>query len=187
MSDARGVASAESRFTTLFEATYRDVRCFTVRRLPNPSVVDDIVSETFFTAWRRLAQVPADQGGALTWLCRVAEYGVTHARLGERRRHALRERLRNAVPAVRHNGERVVVLHDEQETLADAFAALPDEDRTILLLAAWQGLSSQALGMVIGCSAGAAATRLARARARLSGALLAERLGTGVLHGAGSS
>lgn len=171
MSNSGGTASDEARFRTLFEATYRDVRSFALRRLPDVSAVDDVVSETFLVAWRRFEQVPADQSEALLWLYRVAQYGVLNAQRGERRRHALRERLRVAVPAITHDGDRVVVLDDECETLTSAFATLPEDDRTVLLLAAWEGLTGQALAIVLDCTAATAATRLFRARARFAAAV----------------
>jgi len=163
--------STEARFRSLFEATYREVQSFAVRRLPAHTAVDDVVSETFLVAWRRFEQVPADEGEALLWLYRVAQYGVLNAQRGERRRRALRERLRAAIPAVSHDGHRLVVLDDESETLASAFATLPEDDRTVLLLAAWEGLTGGALATVLGCSAGAAGARLSRARGRFAEAV----------------
>lgn len=171
MRDAGGTATAEIRFTTLFEATYRDVRAFAQRRLPDAGAVDDVVSETFFVAWRRLEQVPRDQREALLWLYRVAQYGVLNAYRSERRRQALRERLRESVRSTATDGHRIVVLDDESEILASAFATLAEGDRTLLLLAAWEGLAGSELATVLGCSEGAAATRLSRARKRLAEAV----------------
>lgn len=171
MSDDAEVGAAEARFTTLFHATYREVRSFAMRRLPDSDAVDDVVSETFLVAWRRFAQVPADQSEALLWLYRVAQYGVLNTVRGDRRRQALRDRLRAAVPAVTSDGCRLVVLDQESDLLASAFAALREDDRTVLLLAAWEGLTGHELAVVLGCSDGAAATRLSRARSRFAAAV----------------
>lgn len=171
MKDLAGTVSAEARFRVLFEATYREVRAFAVRRLPDRSAVDDVVSETFLVAWRRFEQVPTDHAEALLWLYRVAQYGVLNAHRGERRRHALRERMRASVPAVAQDRDPLVALDDERETLVSAFATLPEEDRTVLLLAAWEGLTGQALAAVLDCTVTAAATRLSRARSRFASAV----------------
>ena len=48
-----------------------------------------------------------------------------------------------------------------------AVAALPAADREVLTLTAWEGLSAGEVAVVLGISAPAVRTRLARARARL--------------------
>jgi DNA-directed RNA polymerase specialized sigma24 family protein len=47
-------------------------------------------------------------------------------------------------------------------------SALGEQDREVLRLVAWDGLSSAQAGEVLGCSAGAARHRLHRARRRLA-------------------
>lgn len=169
---AAASALQEERFEELFHATYRHVLAFALRRLSDQASADDVVSETFLVAWRRFEQVPADASEALLWLYRVAQYGVLNAERGQRRRAALRDRLRITVPVTALDGQRVVGLDDEAESLAVAFASLPEADRTILLLSAWEGLRPGQTGTVLGCSAAAAATRLSRARARFEAAVL---------------
>jgi RNA polymerase sigma-70 factor (ECF subfamily) len=176
MSDAPVSASAENQFKRLFELTYREVRCFAERRLRDLSAVDDVVSETYLVAWRRFEQVPVNDAEALLWLYRVAQYGVLNAERGARRRLALRQRVREATAAGSGDSDRVMVLDEETEVLAAAFATLTQEERTILLLAAWEGLTGRALAVVLGCSAGAAATRLSRARSRFAEAVRAAEL-----------
>lgn len=168
---AAAFALQEERFEELFHATYRDVLAFALRRLRDRASADDVVSETFLVAWRRFEQVPADPSEALVWLYRVAQYGVLNAARSQRRRVALRDRIRTTVPATALDGQHVVVLDDEAESLAIAFATLPEDDRTILLLSAWEGLRPGQIGIVLGCSAGAAATRLSRARTRFEDAV----------------
>jgi len=161
----------DERFEELFHATYRDVLAFALRRLSDRASADDVVSETFLVAWRRFEQVPADSSEALLWLYRVAQYGVLNAERSQRRRVALRDRLRITVPVTALDGQRVVVLDEEAESLALAFATLPEVDRTILLLSAWEGLRPGQIATVLGCSAGAAATRLSRAGTRFEHAV----------------
>lgn len=171
---AATVSLQEERFEELFHATYTDVRAFALRRMSDRCCADDVVSETFLVAWRRFDQVPGDPAEALLWLYRVAMYGVLNATRGDRRRAALRDRLQREAP----NGARLgayVVVHDESgDVLAGAFAMLTEPDRTILLLAAWEGLRPAQLAVVLGCSDGAAATRLSRARTRFEEMVSAE-------------
>jgi RimJ/RimL family protein N-acetyltransferase len=59
---------SRERFERLFRLHYPAVRRYARRRVP-PEAVDDIVSETFLVAWRRLDQVPEEP---LPWLLAVA-------------------------------------------------------------------------------------------------------------------
>lgn len=172
MTHAASTASAEARFRTLFHATYTDLRSFAMRRVEDEAV-DDVVADTYLVAWRRLEQVPQDNGEALLWLYRVAQYGVLNVRRGVRRRLALRARLRATTPTVALGADRIVELDDEADLLAHAFASLTEDDRSILLLAAWEGLSGERLASVLDISPTAATTRLSRARARFEAAVLA--------------
>lgn len=62
--------------------------------------------------------------------------------------------------------------------MAEAFGRLSASDRDLLGLVAWEGLSSDELGRVLGCTPGAARIRVHRARKRFAGQLT--RLGVDV-------
>jgi RNA polymerase sigma-70 factor (ECF subfamily) len=57
-----------------------------------------------------------------------------------------------------------------------ALAQLPDRDRELLMLVAWEGLEPAQLARVLGVSRGTANVRLHRARRRLAAALAADHL-----------
>lgn len=128
--------------------------------------VDDVVAETYLVAWRRFDQVPEDPSKALFWLYRVALYATKNSCRGDRRRQVLRDRLRSTTPTHGSPNLSAGPLEDETDQLASAFASLSEDDRTVLLLAAWEGLTGPALATVLECSVGAATTRLSRARSR---------------------
>ncbi len=52
-----------------------------------------------------------------------------------------------------------------------ALGELREEDREILRLGAWEGLTHREIGRILGCSANAAKIRLHRARRRLAAQL----------------
>ena len=60
-----------------------------------------------------------------------------------------------------------------------ALAELPEDDREILILIAWQGLSPKDAALVVGCSAAAFRVRLHRARKRLKQAMEPPAAGPG--------
>lgn len=136
------------------------VRAYVARRV-RPDHVDDIVSEVFLVAWRRRTDVPQN---ALPWLYRTARNVIGNRYRSIDRQRALREKLR-AVPteAVADPAEAAT----ERNDLVAAFERLDDDERELLLLAAWEGLSIGDIAEVLGVSKGAVSTRLHRARSRL--------------------
>ena len=63
--------------------------------------------------------------------------------------------------------ELTVQLADATRAVVTASRRLPDADREVLRLAAWEGLSHAQIAISLGCSENAAALRLHRARQRL--------------------
>lgn len=158
----------DEAFTELFRATQPKIRAYAHRRLPAVQA-DDVVSETFMVAWRRFDEVPTDHGEALLWLYRVAQYTVMNTYRSQRRVVALRSRLREGDPF--SLAQSSVVIEGERDALAEAFASLSAEDRSVLLLATWEGLATDELAVALECASSAAATRLSRARSRFEAAV----------------
>jgi RNA polymerase sigma-70 factor (ECF subfamily) len=129
-------------------------------------VVDDVVAEAFLVAWRRLDEVPAD---ALPWLIAVARNMLLNEHRRARRQTALSDRIA-AEPARTASGSEAGV----SDLVQAALAALPEQDREILLLAAWEDLDRGAIAGALGCSKANVSVRLHRARQRFIGEL--ERL-----------
>jgi RNA polymerase sigma-70 factor (ECF subfamily) len=120
-------------------------------------VADDVVSDTFLVAWRRLEAVPADP---LPWLLGVARNVVQ-----ERHRDAARQlRLRSQASA-EVEGDVAEAVTDRAATLA-ALDALRPADREILTLVGWHGLSAGEAAQVLGCATATFLVRLHRARRR---------------------
>jgi RNA polymerase sigma-70 factor (ECF subfamily) len=155
-------ADRPARLESLFAAHAPAVLAY-ARRRADSATADDVLSDVFVVAWRRLDQIPAD---ALPWLLACARNMLADTRRGERRRAALFQRLATNVARVEPAPE----LTDR--TLADALMSLPARDRELLLLLSWEGLSAGQAAKVLGCSRRALSMRRHRARKRLSAALL---------------
>jgi RNA polymerase sigma factor (sigma-70 family) len=135
------------------------------RRRSDLTTADDVLSEVFALAWRRLDQIPAD---ARPWLLACARRVLANTRRGERRRGALIARLTTVAPRGEVQGEAGT------GAVVQALAALGERDREALILVAWEGLSSEQAAAVLGCSRHTFSMRLHRARKRLRDAMPAE-------------
>jgi RNA polymerase sigma factor (sigma-70 family) len=164
------VMDAEARFRALFEATYPTVARYVRHRGLAGHDADDLVAATYEVAWRRLDAVPAGEA-ALPWLLTVARNHLRNHRRRVVRERALVERLPppEQVPPPR---EPVSVGWREIRRALDALA---DDDRELVLLVAWDGLSPAQAARVLGVTPAAARTRLHRARGRLADLLGVER------------
>lgn len=156
--------SREERFNRLHEEHFESIRRYAWRR--DPSLADDIVSETFLVAWRRIEDVPAD---AAPWLFGVARHVRLNLQRSARRRNAVVGKLQPA-----DVGIEPAEPADDPAGVRDALAALSERDREILLLHAWEGLDRRQIAAALGCSVANVSVRLRRARQRFTVALSAD-------------
>jgi len=165
---------AQIRYGRLYREQGRAILAYALRRVESPEDAADVVAETFLVAWRRLDEVPVDDGGRL-WLYAVARRVIANLHRSERRRTRLGQRLAESLrtelatqPAPA--GEAAEVLR--------VMGGLGDGDRELLLLISWEELSPGEAAEVLGISSLAARSRLHRARRRLR-ALLEQRESVG--------
>ena len=160
------------RFSELFLTHYTNVRAYAARRVGEIDA-DDIASETFSIAFRRLDDLPEHE---LTWLLAIARKTIANL---------VRARARRAAATVRLEAEQAYapvvgqVGDTDQEPSATLIAlqSLPERDQEILRLVAWDDLSVGDAAEVLGCSKTNAAVRLHRARGRIRRALAAQATG----------
>lgn len=173
MADDRPIlqeALAAVRFEAIFRSCYPRVLAYVLRRTAGREVAEEIVSETFLIAWRRLEAVPVEP---LPWLLGTARKVLGHRHRSERRRAA--HLTVSSLEGVEVADAEIPVAERlaQRESLAAAFGALPERDREILTLVAWEGLAPREGAQVLGCSAATFSLRLHRARRRLSKELVA--------------
>jgi RNA polymerase sigma factor (sigma-70 family) len=160
----------------LFEQAYRAsgtaVLGYALRRCSSRDDALDVVAETFATAWRRRTDMPLDPREARAWLFGIARRCLANAVRSTDRASRLGERLATCFatdavpdPAVIH--ERSAAAH----VVRGALQELSDEDRELVTLIAWEGLSPAEAATVLGWAPGTARVRLHRARTRLRAAL----------------
>jgi RNA polymerase sigma-70 factor, ECF subfamily len=151
------------RFTALYRQHHALVRDFACRRVGS-DLAQEIVSETFLVAWRRLDDIPETP---VPWLYRVALFEIANLR----RRTAKTSRLQVALVENQY-GTGTDSEPEGFSALAHAvglaFESLRPRDQEILRLAAWEQLSAAEGAAVLNCSLSAYRMRLHRARIRLA-------------------
>ena len=162
MMSEEGPQAREQRFTKLFSECYGPVLAFARRRL-DPDLAQDVVAETFLTAWRRLDELT---GEPLPWLYRIAGHAVANQRRSQVRRSRLDDRVRRLTGLVAAPDPADAVI--ESGRLLEAFNSLSERDREVLRLATWEQLSTVDAAFALECSPAALKVRLHRARRRLS-------------------
>jgi RNA polymerase sigma factor (sigma-70 family) len=161
------VSDHRRRFEELYTAHHDSVLGYLLRRTDSHDDAADVLAETFLTTWRRVADVPpGDQ--ARPWLYGVARRTLANHRRGENRRSALAGRLRDDLAAAGPPAEL-------DGAAGAAFTALPESDRELLALMAWEQLDTAEIATVLGCSRNAVRIRLHRARRRFERLLDAPR------------
>jgi len=148
----------EHEFTVLYLAHYDDVLRFVRRRAHEPAV-DDIIAETFMTAWRRRTDLPDD---VRPWLFVTARQLLRNATRGQNRQDALSVKI--GTSEARHGD----IDADTWLDLIAAWRSLPADDQEVLSLTVWENLSQADAATVVGCTRAAFSMRLTRARRRLA-------------------
>lgn len=154
------------RFDRLYRRYHAHVNAYCRRRVAADRV-DDVVAETFLTAWRRIDDVP-DDAAALMWLYRVAYRTVGHQWRSTSRRRRLEERLAVIPEPPNETPDDSAVHSDEVRRVLEAAAHLSDRDAEILRLASWEHLSRAEIAEVLDIDPNAVSQRLHRARANLT-------------------
>ena len=162
-------AGADERFELCFRAHYADVLAYALRRLDDRARAEDVAAETFAIAWRRRREtLPADP---VPWLIGVARNVIRNELRSGRRRARLHARLGH--DGAERSGRDPADVVPERAAIRAALAQLAERDREVLRLAAWEQLDGRRAAAALGCSRGAYAIRLHRARRRLEKALAA--------------
>lgn len=129
--------------------------------LHNAAEAEDVVQETFVKLFNTNKHFTSDEH-CKAWLIRVA---INHSKnLLRSFRYTHTEELDEAIP----------VENLAECELADALSALPPKYRAVIHLHYFEGYSSSEIAKILGISATAVTTRLARAREKLKNFMKAE-------------
>jgi RNA polymerase sigma-70 factor, ECF subfamily len=154
------------RFRTLYTSTFNDIHAYVKRALvPDHSETDDVVAEVYLVAWRRIDELPQSPQDRL-WLFGVARNVVRNTKRNANRRDLLLSRVRRQPRLPLGSSE------PSEVDVVGALRRLSPNEREVMQLVVWDGLSAAETAEVLGCSVNVVQVRLHRARKRLVRSLL---------------
>lgn len=160
------------RFAVLFDRHAPHIHRYLARRAGRQAA-DELVAETFLTAFAKRDRYDLGCSDARPWLYGIATNLVGQHHRDEARQYRIMQRA-VAEPEVPDHADRVAAGVTAQATralLEAALAALPAGDRDVLLLIAWEQLTSQEVSRALAIPAGTVRSRLHRARTKVRQAL----------------
>ncbi len=148
------------RFESVVSVVYEPLQRYFARRT-QPADVSELLNDALLVIWRRLEQVPADD--PLPWSYGVAKRCLANHRRGSERRLRLVGKLtdhapRNVIALGTPNSE------VENPQLAAAIGELPESDRELVRLWAWEQLEPRQIAVVLDITPNAVSLRLTRAK-----------------------
>lgn len=160
-------------FAALFDRHFDRIHGYLSRRF-GAEAAQDAASETFLVAFRRRGAYDPARADALPWLFGIA------VRVARSQRRAERRMLRatgvhDAPPVDPHAAAHARLGAAEHDALRCALAGLRRQERDALTLFALADLTYEEIALALGISPGTVASRISRARGRLSGELAALR------------
>ena len=155
-------AGDEAALTELMRQYRHPIVNFCCRLLGNAGDADDVAQETFVRCYQSRQRLRP--GAKLsTWVFTIAR-NLCLDRLRYRKRHPT-EPLENAPePAAISND---IGSRETSAAIAAAVAQLPEDQRTVVVLAEYHGLSYAEIAEIMDCSSKSVETRLYRARLEL--------------------
>ena len=160
-----GAQDSEDGFCEVFDRYAPAILRYAQRRLESREAAQDVVSDVFTAAWRHWDRRP-DPEALLPWLYAIAGNAVRDQWRSAQRQRRLTGRLSalRTAGVSGDPGEGVVLGH----SISQALAALPEADREVLRLVAWEGQTdARMLGLALGLRPASARSRVLRARRRL--------------------
>lgn len=143
------------------------------RRILGPHRAEDAVQEAFTSIWRSASTYESERGLVRTWLLRVVRHRSIDilraaAADGHRVDQAGREQEHSAGP---ETPEAAALRRDGEADVHDALRSLPDEQRAVVELAYFRGLSQAEIAEELSLPVGTVKSRARLALVKLRGAL----------------
>jgi RNA polymerase sigma-70 factor (ECF subfamily) len=158
-------------FRTLFNLYGPRVKAYMMRQGADAQVAEDLAQETMLTVWRKAALYSGSKGSASTWIFTIAR----NLRIDRLRREMPFQELPDAHEAEAAADEtppdEIASQRERQARVRTVLAALPADQREIVVLAYIDGLSHSEIARRVGVPLGTVKSRMRLAYNRIREAL----------------
>jgi len=151
----------QSALTTLYDATSRFVFGLILRVVGDRATAEEVLLDVYTQAWRQAASYDEQRGAPLAWLMTIARTrGIDRLRSGRYERHN-KEPLESMgdVTATTSSPEEDSVIAERRGLVHSALDALSTEQREVIELAYYSGLSHSEIALRLGQPLGTVKTR----------------------------
>lgn len=155
------------RFEAIFDGCFDRVLAYALARA-DVETAKEATAEVFAVAWRRRTDLPPDP---LPWLLGTARKVLSTSRRSSARRSSLTDRVVHHRPSS-STGDPADAVAEREVALA-ALGRLRPDDRELLCLLAWDGLTPAEAADSLGITSATFSVRVHRARRRYEDALAA--------------
>lgn len=151
----------QSAITALYDATSRLVFGLILRVVTDRSTAEEVLLDVYTQAWRQAATYDEKRGAPLAWLMTIARTrGIDRLRSG-RYEHQKKEPLESIgeVTATTESPEEATVAAERRRLVRSALDSLSAEQREVIELAYYSGLSHSEIALQLGQPLGTVKTR----------------------------
>ena len=170
---ARAARGDEKAFEILVNDTQKMVYNICLKMAENPEDALDLSQETYLKAWRALPQYKGESKFS-TWLCRIASNTcLDFIRRQNRKKEPDTVSLEEELPPDRQIADYsrdpgcLLEVSAEKEMVREAFFRLPEEERLLLSLRAFEEMSYEDIGIVLNLKPGTVKSKIFRAREKI--------------------
>jgi RNA polymerase sigma-70 factor (ECF subfamily) len=127
----------------------------------DPHVAEEVAQDTFVRAWRYAASFDARRGSAVAWLLAIARnVALDHVRANGRRRDQPTAEPLELFVDLLASADEPTSAYDDLTVVASALRSLPQEQRDVLMAAAYYGLTAKEISEARHLPLGTVKTRL---------------------------
>jgi RNA polymerase sigma-70 factor (ECF subfamily) len=150
----------ERAFVAIYDRHASHVYALALRILHDPMLAEEATQDAFLKLWSRARQFVAERGSLLVWLLTITRRTALDRLRLESRRPSLSdstdpEELLNTIPEVSTFSE-----ESRWHSMAMVVQTLPPDQRQVLEMAYYQGLSQSEIAEMLGWPLGTVKTRL---------------------------
>lgn len=172
----RVAAGDRDAMAEVYDATAPWIYGLCVKLLKDRAAADDVTAETYFKAWQSARDFDPSRGNVLAWLTTIARSRALDRLRSHARRQSLMESYAGDQPpkepsACEEHPEQLIAGKQARSLINGALAELPAEQRRIVELSYFSGLSQSEIAQAIGQPLGTVKSRTRLAMTKLRDAL----------------